>query len=104
MKWILFVAMLTGTPAVAQGHSMTGFGLLDVCLRTESHWIDFCHGYVQAVVDATSGEIACLPDGATRASITNLVVERMDSVAGLHDLNAFAVVYAVLRNTYPCEN
>lgn len=98
-----FVALaLLTTPAVAQGNAMTGFGLLDVCLRTDGHWIDFCHGYVQAVVDATDGDISCVPSGATRASITGVVVERMVSIAGLHDLNAFAVVHAVLQHTYPC--
>lgn len=100
----VMAALLCALPAsAAQENSMTGLGLLDVCTRADYHWIEFCHGYMQAVVDATDGELSCAPSGATRASITGEVVGVMASIPALGDLNAFAVVNAVMQRLYPCN-
>lgn len=104
MQAILVLAglLLIPSAATAQQNSMTGAGLLQVCTIPDMIWIDFCHGYMQAVVDATDGEMSCIPDGKTRAAITGEVVEVMASTPALHDLNAFAVAHAVMQRLYPC--
>lgn len=88
--------------AFAQQNSMTAADLLDVCTRAEGHWIDFCHGYMQAAVDATDGGASCIPPGITRASITGDVVAVTASLPSVGEFNAFAVVAAVMQNLFPC--
>ena len=58
-------------PADAQNTvTLTVAGVLDYCTRADPHWVDFCNGYFQAVVDAYEGiGEFCIPPGTTRTTI-----------------------------------
>lgn len=101
---ITLLLLWVATPAYSRGNAMTGSSLLEACLIPDESWIGFCHGYMQAVVDATDGEISCVSASETRATITNKAVRGLRDVARLHDLNAFAATHAILRRLYPCNN
>ena len=87
------------------GMRLDGVGFLDACTRPAPDWIGFCHGYVQAVHDGVEvpGKSICVPTGQTRADLVGLVVTHLEREPELRELNAAAVVYAVLYRNFPCS-
>ena len=102
----LAVASLAA-PAEARNSkvTMTGADFLSACSRADPDWIGFCHGYVQAIVDEERrpSEAICPPAGTTRAKIVGNVVAHLKASPKLQELNAAAVVHAVLRKSFPCQ-
>ena len=99
----LLVLALATSAAAANGQ-LNGADFLSACTRPDPDWIGFCHGYVQAVYDGVEapGKPLCIPEGQTRADRVGLVVGQLERSPEMRELNAAAVVYAVLYQQFPC--
>ena len=63
---------------------------------------DFFDGYISGVVDSSSGEYFCRPDGATYKQAADIVRHFLnDHPEALHD-RADIIVPAVLHFAFPC--
>lgn len=91
--------------AATDPFAMTAADFLDVCTRRDMHWVDFCHGYVQAVYDSgfsIKGKV-CLPDGITRASLVEQIVSMpVPNSEVVRSTPAAALVRVALISRYPC--
>lgn len=87
--------------------------VLDVCTRADMHWIDFCNGYFQGVIDAFQSidprffvDTVCLTPNATRAEIvTNSISVLLELVIRSPDFgntNGATAVGGALSIAYPC--
>ena len=84
---------------------LTGAKFLQACAGIEPGWIDFCHGYVQAVLDGIGkpwNEI-CAPAGLTTAEVVDIVIKGVRETPSSQDLNAASLVYDSLLKAYPCR-
>ena len=83
--------------------TMTGADLLKACTLADHGWIGFCNGYIQAAFDATGGKGICAPKGVTRNQLFDIIIPKLQTAPDLLELNATAVVDAILRKAYPCN-
>ncbi len=103
-----FTAILISAASEANAQSskttLTGADFLSACTRADMDWINFCNGYVQAVVDGVvRPEDICLPAGTTRAKLVGVVVEQLMASPDLLKLNAASAVNSVLQKAYRCQ-
>ena len=75
--------------------------LLDSCASRQRAWKDFCSGYLQAAIDATSG--ACLAKDLKRVDLRNRIVRKLQQVPDLQESDAIDIVGPILRSAYPCN-
>jgi len=80
---------------------LTGAGIEDACSRANMSWIDFCNGYVQAIIDANRD--ICPPQGTNRTQIVEAVQISLQSQPALQNLNAADAAHAALKSIYPCQ-
>jgi hypothetical protein len=82
-----------------------GVDFLNACTRTESDWIGFCHGYVQAIYDSVveRGARICVNEGQTRARIVGNIVQELIDKPELQEENAASVVSDFLSENFPCR-
>jgi hypothetical protein len=93
-------------PSIASSEiNLGGRDFVDACSRPQEAWISFCHGYVQAVIDGVQveGHSFCVPEGTTRAALVDLVMRQAARMPALAELPAYALVYGVIENAYPCN-
>ena len=83
--------------------TMTGADLLKACTIANHEWIGFCNGYLQAAFDATGGKGICAPRGVTRNQLFDVIIPKLKTSPDLLEVNATAVVDAILRKAYPCN-
>jgi len=73
------------------------------CTRPDSNWINFCHGYIQAVVDSLPASNVCLNSSATRAALVttvdNFLRKNPDAKIG----EAFGQIQKIIALHYPCN-
>ena len=75
----------------------------NVCTKPDIDWVNFCNGYIQAIVDAYPIGQFCPDASVTRAKLVGLVhaflIKNPDYKKGL----AFNQVSKILSLTYPCN-
>jgi|SRR5690606_17852329 len=101
----LIAAGVAHGPAVANTESiqLDGDQFSSACTRPDPAWINFCNGYVQAVVDSIrEGDGVCLPPGVTRAEIITAVEAEITGSKRLRAMNAYDAFKMALRRSYAC--
>lgn len=94
--------------SVAQ--NMNASSVMMACGTPEDAWINFCNGYVQAIVDAANatGVEICPPATTTRATIAGEVFRGLIFLKESAGQNAMdeqdgaTAVISILRLNYPC--
>ena len=96
---------LLGITAANAQITLTGKDVVSACLRPDPDWINFCNGYVQAVIDSMHrpGDGLCIPTGTSRATLVGLVMSRLTNTSELQQLNGAAATYYALLQMFPCS-
>ena len=91
---------LLGITAANAQITLTGKDVVSACSR-----INFCNGYVQAVIDSMHrpGDGLCIPTGTSRATLVGLVMSRLTNTSELQQLNGAAATYYALLQMFPCS-
>lgn len=83
---------------------MTGADISKACTTLDMSWVEFCNGYIQAVVDnLREGDKVCLPSGATRTDLVTVAEKEITGSKRLRAMNAHDAVFSVLKLYYPCR-
>ena len=101
---LIAAALISGSVSANVHESevrLTGAGIEDACSRANMSWVDFCNGYVQAIIDANRD--ICPPKGTTRTQIVEAVQSSIQSQPALKNLNAAVAAHAALKSIYPCQ-
>ena len=96
-----FLAVSVSANVQASDVRLTGAVLEDACSRANPNWINFCNGYVQAIIDANRD--ICPPQGTTRTQIVEAVQSALQSQLALKNINAADAAHAALKSIYPCQ-
>ena len=103
---LVAASLLTPSSAFSQNSKITlsAGDFLAACTKADMAWINFCNGYIQAMVDSTHkpGKSLCITAGTTRARMVGAVVQVLRLRPQLKPHNAATVVYAVMSKLYPC--
>ena len=85
--------------------TLTGADIVSACTRLDPDWINFCNGYVQAVIDGMyrPGDGLCIPSSTSRAKIVDVVTSRLTASSELKKLNGASAAYRILLEAYPCS-
>jgi hypothetical protein len=101
-KLIVLCVALHAT--VAQAAFMTGNELLrhmnDNTYFGQGHAL----GYVMGVSDVFTGESHCLPPGVNAGQVMDVVKNFLTNNPEVRHRPADVIVYAVLKNSFPCAN
>ena len=73
------------------------------CTRPDSSWIDFCHGYIQAVVDSLPASKVCLDPSVTKAALVTTVDNFLRKNPGAKIGKAFGQIQKIIALHYPCD-
>ena len=104
-KCIALTILLLSYPALAinTNMQMNGASFTDACTRIDESWVNFCNGYIQAVVDSIKvNDEVCLPNGTTRSALITISEREISNSTTLRAMNARDAVLSVLRSRYPC--
>lgn len=102
------VVGISAGPAATQEVSLTANNVLDVCTRADMHWVDFCNGYFQGIVDAYGGVgTFCIPMGTTRTAIVTAGMAMLENTLRTRPemgaTNGATAVAAAISAIYPCR-
>ena len=106
MRHLIFaVALLTGLISSANGKSIDGNRLLELC--TSPNFSDACFGYLAAVADTMtfediSGYSACVPEGVTRGQSRDIVVRYLKDHAEIRHYIAPYLISKAKAEAFPC--
>ena len=103
---VILATSLFSIPAFAidSKMQMTGASFSNACTRADESWINFCNGYIQAVVDSIrEDDRVCLPNGTSRTDLVTITEKEITASSQLQAMNAHDAVRSVLRRFYPCR-
>lgn len=103
---ILAATVLTPAKSFAttSNAQLTGSELVTACRKADMAWVNFCNGYLQAVVDSIrKGDKICVPAITTRAELVTVAVRGIAPSTRLRAMNAYDAVVSVLQRRYPCR-
>jgi hypothetical protein len=103
---ILLLAL--AAPASAKPKAKTGEVLLQYCTATIGAYVNFCYGYIDAVIDNLASDQgptprACIPDESDEASLRDVVVGFLRRNESLRTTEAPELVVRALEEAFPCQ-
>ena len=75
----------------------------DVCTRVDMDWVNFCNGYLQAIVDSLSTKEICLNSSGTRTEMVTLADTFLTKNPEYKIGGAFGQIRKILKLAYPCK-
>ena len=75
----------------------------ETCTRLDMNWINFCNGYIQAVVGSYSSTEICLHSSATRTEMVTFVDVFLTKNPEYKVGEAFYQIRDILKAAYPCS-
>ena len=103
MKKLLLCMALCAT-TTANAAFMTGNELLRHMNDTNYFGQGHALGYVMGVSDVFTGESHCLPPGVNAGQVMDVVKNFLINNPETRHRPADVIVYAVLKNSFPCAN
>ena len=103
---IILATTLFSIPAFAidSKMQMNGASFSNACTRADESWVNFCNGYIQAVIDSVrEDDRVCLPTGTTRTDVVTITEKEITASSQLRAMNAHDAVRSVLGRFYPCR-
>jgi hypothetical protein len=103
-----FSLLAFAVPAGANPKAKTGEALLQYCTATIGAYVNFCYGYIDAVIDNLSASqaavpLACVADETDEVALKNVVVEFLRKNEPLRATGAPELVVRALAAAYPCH-
>jgi hypothetical protein len=118
MKTLLIIFttsfFLTAFSALASSEDSniyTGNGLSAYCHSPDLNYVNYCHGFINGVVEGIlaegesglSEEHICLPENVTRGQIKEIVLKYLkDNPEKLHR-PSFILIFNATRKVFPCS-
>jgi hypothetical protein len=92
----------------AKPKAKTGEVLLQYCTATIGAYVNFCYGYIDAVIDnlaesQTAAPLACIPDESDEASLRDVVVGFLRRNEPIRATEAPELVVRALEEAFPCR-
>ena len=99
----LFVMLSFPVESQAKTHALSTNDWHDACTRLDMNWVNFCNGYIQAIVDSYSSTEICLESSATRAKLVTLTDDFLTKNPEYKIGGAFGQIRQILKLAYPCK-
>ena len=75
----------------------------EACTRVDMDWVNFCNGYIQAVVDSYNETEICIDPSETRANLVTKVDLFLRKNPEYKIGEAFGQIKNILKLSYPCK-
>ena len=103
MKKLLLCVALCVT-STANAAFVSGNDLFRHLTDTTYYAQGYALGYILGVSDVFSGDSHCLPQGVNAGQVRDVVKNFLEATPEVRHRPADVIVYAILKNTWPCAN
>ena len=101
---LLFTVLLSApVESKKNNHVLSTKDWHDACTRLDKSWVNFCNGYIQAVVDSYNETEICIDPSETRANLVTKVDLFLRKNPEYKIGEAFGQIKNILKLSYPCK-